>query len=72
LEDGGELVGVGIEVVEATSREDVVGACQEVTLFLIQEFGKKVHVVVFIGAEVVDLGSDAWDILESAGYRWVP
>jgi len=72
VEEWGELVSLGIEVVEATSREDMVGAFQEVTVFLVQEVGGRVHPYIVIGAEIIDLGDDAADIVESLGYRWVP
>jgi hypothetical protein len=72
LEDSGELIGLGIEVVEAGSREDMAGASQEMTVFLIRQVGGRVHPYIAIGAEIVDLGDNAVDIVESLGYRWVP
>jgi RHS repeat-associated protein len=72
LEELGKLIGTGIEVVEGTSRRDMAGVHREVTLFLMEGYAKNINVWLLIGTEIIDLGDDVGDILESAGYRWVP
>jgi hypothetical protein len=69
-----EIMGLSltIEVIEPARREGMIGSAQEVTLFLIQESGQKLHPVLLVGSELVDLGLDAGDVIASLGYRWVP
>jgi RHS repeat-associated protein len=69
-----EILGLGlaIEVIEPARRGDMTSSTQEITLFLVQESGKRLHPWLAVGTELIDLGSDAGEIVVSLGYRWVP
>ena len=72
IEDLGEVIHTGLEVIEASSEEDIPAATRPVILLVVRAFGERFHPYLIIGAEVLDLGEDTVGIVESLGYRWVP